>query len=274
MSTLYDKIHKICEKQYPNELPHLVNYDLACDEEILREDSQAKDTYLWIFKGKTGTNLVLMSGTDEREDFLKETHLRHHTKEARFFWLECTGDNAGKVVETTVEKALKRLPTFTQKPNRKERRSDVYDLLNKYIRDYRRNVSTNSLSDILNRQIPGYRRNVSTENVAELKHGDKFFISILPTGNNSIKVKEITSKQDKTTYIVDHDVNFSFVQVLEPTYLSVTIENPTIQGTFGKVEPISEVQFDKIQKSAERTIKRAQSAYMKKDRAESEEMSL
>lgn len=231
MTTLYKQIEAISDKHNhnPGEIGHLVEWDLEIDKDLITNDTQNGDVWLWIMKGETGSNLTRLVGGFDQEDFLKSTYLREIPKGGRLFWLECTGHNEGHVVETTREDALERLSSFKDNPNRVPRRQTVESVLSEHVERY----GSNARSSVVGKE-----------------QGDKTFISIKPESRDYYKVTEVFSSKGKEPRIESHFASFSDVKNIGASFISVTVDQKSRTGSYGTVEAITEKQFDKIQKLA------------------------
>lgn len=98
------------------------------DKDILANDSQAGDTYIWAVKANgCGTFMVRCQG-DQESYTLKEAG-----DNSKFFRLRCTGINEGTVEEISYKQALRAYKDYPEPAGRVGRRRYMYEQLNQLL---------------------------------------------------------------------------------------------------------------------------------------------
>lgn len=103
--------------------------DMEIDEDILKNDSQPGDAYVWALRGNgCGTDLTRF-GNPHFDTFITQA-----PEGSEFYLLKCTGINEGTVQKITREKALD-LPSMGIKanPERVPRRRHLYEQLDEML---------------------------------------------------------------------------------------------------------------------------------------------
>ncbi|MBE8233135.1 MAG: hypothetical protein HAW67_05310 [Endozoicomonadaceae bacterium] len=204
------------------------------DKDVMENDSQAGDRYLWEVKGSgAGTYCNLIQG--------EKMHMWERPEDSQFYLLNCTGINEGDISVISAEMAQQIHLKIPARENRVPRRLHLFSAMKE--------------------KLGVNLRDSKFANDFNIKEDLEFAIKVTPKRNMEVEVTVVLLtdgqvspiKKHQLYHAQVHDFHYGHQQLLEGSMFAYV---STFQDGYGKVENKDKQFFENAIKSLNNELKR------------------